>query len=219
MDECGSGPAAQLGCGGPCARRPRLAPPGGAPAHRRAPAACGARLARRARAHVALARGPAGVLAAAAAWFPDNGFATPSLYVPTAWMLGALRSDDLAWAPFPMIETLRGVRQPRRRRFDALPLVGFEADTGLCAAGLGWANVTAPWGGRRKGWLRIALHPYDQRLRSAPAIEPWLRAIPEAASYAALRERGATPGPAHAEREETRPWHPNTGFSSSSPPR
>ncbi|EKF75231.1 hypothetical protein A11A3_04605 [Alcanivorax hongdengensis A-11-3] len=104
-------------------------------------------------------------------WFVDQGLTPSALYVPPAWAMGAISKEALSGMPFRYFETLGGIYDAREDRFDALPLVGFEADTGWRALVLrlfnGWNLMRA----RRSGQpLRVGLHPHDFSLKLAGDI-------------------------------------------------
>jgi len=102
------------------------------------------------------------------AWFDDAGLPAPNLYVPPAWALGALTPGDLRELPFRWYETLTGITDSVSGTHRWLPLVGFEADTGVrrwaLRASNGINRVVAGASGRP---LRIALHPGDLGLSLA----------------------------------------------------
>lgn len=99
-------------------------------------------------------------------WFADNRLSSPTLYVPPAWALGAVRRRDLCGLPFRTVETLLGLFDPGADRFFPLPMAGFEADTAPRAVFLKGSNAVNRWWARRTGRpLRVALHPFDLRYR------------------------------------------------------
>lgn len=144
--------------------------------------------------HLALDRaGIVELMQRSARWFADNDLAVPATYIPPAWALGRLRSADLVSTPFAVIETLRGlrVRTPDGRfHFEALPLVGFEADTPLRAEVLSNWNRLQLRRARRLGRpLRIALHPHDHQLHLARQLRAVLALGWTPLSYAATADR------------------------------
>ncbi|WP_242464218.1 DUF2334 domain-containing protein [Thiococcus pfennigii] len=99
-------------------------------------------------------------------WFADQGFAAPTLYVPPAWAMGRIARARLAALPFRYYEVLSGVYDTDEGRLRRLPLLGYEADTGLRAAFLRFSNgASRALAGRRP--IRIAIHPFDLGLRLA----------------------------------------------------
>lgn len=109
-----------------------------------------------------------GLVARCARWFDHVGLGTPSLYVPPAWALGRLSRADLSALPFRYYETLTGIRDTETRRFRALPLVGYLADTRArvwALRGLNALNRAAAAALRRP--LRVSVHPPDLRLHLA----------------------------------------------------
>jgi predicted deacetylase len=96
------------------------------------------------------------------AWFADVGLAPPRLYVPPAWAQGAMPLTAYRDTSFRWVETLTGIYDVSAGRFRRLPLIGFEADTGLRAVTLRAANavnVALSTASRRP--LRVAVHPHD----------------------------------------------------------
>lgn len=107
----------------------------------------------------------------ASRWFVEHGLASPYLYVPPAWALGALDAADRARVPYAAIEVLQGLIDPVGGELRRLPLVGFEADSRARAL------LLRMWNRRQMRWalgngrpLRIALHPNDFELRLAQDI-------------------------------------------------
>lgn len=116
-----------------------------------------------------LALDPGGILALMRrchAWFPAQGLAAPTLYVPPAWALGPLPVSRLAAQPFRRVETLAGIRDARSGRLRVSPLLGYEADSRRRAAALRGSNALAR-GLARWRQPRIALHPFDGHLALA----------------------------------------------------
>lgn len=121
-------------------------------------------------------------------WFSHQGLHPPSLYVPPAWALGALRREDLAACPFSYIETARGLWHLPSGRRRALPLIGFEADTPARAALLrAWNRANGLWAGSARP-LRLSIHPYDDELLLSDQLRHWLSRISEPVNYRALFE-------------------------------
>lgn len=121
------------------------------------------------------------------AWFSENGFAPPQLYVPPAWGLGALSAAAMRSLPFRYYETLTGVFDSERNQWIRLPAAGFEADTParvLALRTLNAANTALSRWTRRP--LRIAVHPYDLELRMADALRVLLHRVEEACTLEQL---------------------------------
>ena len=115
-------------------------------------------------------------------WFEESGFGIPELYVPPAWALGKISTDQLRKQPFKMIETLTGVLIPAERTFIRLPVVGFEADNFGRQVALRFLNLAAI-SITFTSHVRIAIHPYDHRLRLHLDLVKTLRKYTEFVSY------------------------------------
>ena len=110
------------------------------------------------------------------AWFARHGLPAPSLYVPPAWALGRLPAGAFSRLPFARIEVLRGLIELPAGRLEALPLVGFEADTAWRAAVLGgWNRLQQRRARARRRPLRIGIHPDDPDLRLGQQLRELLR--------------------------------------------
>lgn len=131
------------------------------------------------------------LLRRSSAWFERESLPRPKLYVPPAWALGPISDKHLEQAPYAMIETLRGVCDPRLRRWRRLPLVGFEADTPLRALALRLWNWLQLRRARREGGqpLRIAIHPQDFELHLARDLDAVLRQPQRFTTYSSLELR------------------------------
>lgn len=131
----------------------------------------------------------AALMARSKDWFEANDFQTPELYVPPAWAMGKISTEALANSGFRMVETLRGVRFPESENCKCLPLVGFEADTGLREAALRLLNRVAI--STTKGEpMRVSIHPFDHQLRLRKNLEDVLRNCGETLSYTSLIKNG-----------------------------
>ena len=105
------------------------------------------------------------------AWFADNDLPVSDLYVPPAWAMGSISTQELAKTPFKLFETFSGVLDTRDGRFRRSAMVGFEADNLLrvvsCAVwnqlNLAVAGYDAP--------VRVAIHPNDLSLGMSGALE------------------------------------------------
>lgn len=144
-------------------------------------------ISRRAAEHLALDRNAIPPLVARChAWFPSQGLAPPSLYVPPARALGDLPRSALAALPFSRYEVLTGVILSDGATLKPLPLLGYEADTGPRAAILRLSNRLNRRLARIRGWVRIAIHPYDPGLRLAGDLRRDLGSYPRRVDYGAL---------------------------------
>lgn len=127
-------------------------------------------------------------------WFASVDLPTPELYVPPAWALGPIGRDDLEKAPFPMIETTRGLLFPREKGgpvFRSLPLVGFEADTALREGFLRrWNRFQWTRAARTGRPLRLSLHPHDPELRLRDQLEDVLDRAGRSLGYREMASRG-----------------------------
>ncbi len=123
-------------------------------------------------------------------WFDDAGLAPPALYVPPAWVLGALPLSAFHDTSMRWIETLTGIYDARRRRFHRLPLVGFEADTWLRAASLRCSNaINLALASTLRRPLRVAVHPDDLDLLLARDLRSMIAGGYTASSPDDLRDR------------------------------
>jgi len=112
-------------------------------------------------------------------WFGRHGLPEPDLYVPPAWALGPLPRTEL---PYRFVETLGGVRDLHSGKRLRLPLIGFEADTGVRAGVLRAWNACAGQGEPARP-VRVAIHPRDLRLRLAGDLRRVLGGIAVARGY------------------------------------
>ena len=117
-------------------------------------------------------------------WFQDVGLKRPFLYVPPAWALGNVDTDDLKNLPFKLYETLTGIYDSDTDLTHKLPLIGFEADNLLRIWFLQIFNslnktlsrfINRP--------LRIAIHPSDLELGLASQILPVIKQCETFISY------------------------------------
>ncbi|MEM8867669.1 MAG: polysaccharide deacetylase family protein [Verrucomicrobiota bacterium] len=123
-------------------------------------------------------------------WFGDNDLPLPDFYVPPAWALGPISKQDLAQAPYRIIETTRGLLHPNGNANSSktsllkLPLTGYEADTPLRETLLRrWNASQAKIAQSRDQTLRISIHPNDLQLRVADQLEEQIHAVTSYASY------------------------------------
>lgn len=108
-------------------------------------------------------------------WFDDVGLGHCGLYVPPAWALQRLSLQQLRQVPFRLVETLSGVVWTQSGLRRSLPLVGFEADTGLRKGVVGIFNqCNRLYSQQRARPLRISIHPQDHRLRLARQLHRFL---------------------------------------------
>lgn len=120
------------------------------------------------------------------AWFAAQGLGPPDLYVPPAWALGAIRRSDLAALPFTQYEVLRGVLDGTSGRLRPIPLLGYEADTPLRVPTIRLWNRLNRRLAKRRGWLRIGIHPWDPKLALGADLERDLRRYRQWVDYRAL---------------------------------
>ena len=122
--------------------------------------------------HLALdADGIADLITRCHAWFVENDLPISDLYVPPAWAMGSISTQQLSQTPFRLFETFAGVLDTRDGRFRRSAMLGFEADNLLrvvsCAVwnrlNLAVAGYDAP--------LRLAIHPNDLSLGMSAALE------------------------------------------------
>lgn len=116
-------------------------------------------------------------------WFWDNDLDKPDLYVPPAWAMGRLNSDQLAQSPFRYFENMGGIYDAKNRKFVSLPLAGFEADTFIRSkylAGWNYCNYLLSSDNRP---LRISIHPNDFALRQANQLKWILSKVSEPLGY------------------------------------
>ena len=108
-------------------------------------------------------------------WFDENQLPAPALYVPPAWAMGAVNRNDLEGLGFDYYEYLWGILDGRSGKRQGIPLLGFEADTGLRAWLLRASNMINSLLARLIGTARLAIHPYDLELRLAEDLRRILR--------------------------------------------
>ena len=114
----------------------------------------------------------------------DTFHTIPQLYVPPAWALGRISLQGLRDTPFAMIETLGSVLDVRQGTRLHLPLLGFEADTRLRQCLLYFSNsLNRTLSRQRKLAIRVAIHPYDHRLRLAGSLMASLRSLTDSLFY------------------------------------
>ncbi len=128
------------------------------------------------------------------AWFARHELRTPSLYVPPAWALGALRREELRHLAFDHYELLGGVYNCHGDGFRALPLAGYEADNRLRRHFLRFWNQVNLQRSRLLGQpLRIGIHPYDTELLLRDQLFAQLLACDRFISYDDLFLEGQRP--------------------------
>ena len=92
-------------------------------------------------------------------WFVSNGFTPPRLYVPPAWALGKIKTEDLLNLPFKNFECTTGVLHKGKYKF--LPLVGFIATSQARAYLQKFFNFLNFQMAKMIGVIRISIHPED----------------------------------------------------------
>ena len=108
-------------------------------------------------------------------WFVDNHFLPPTLYVPPAWALGNINTEDLTILPFTNYECTTGIYFEGKYQF--IPLVGFEATTYFRAFCLRFFNFFNYQLAKFIGVLRITIHPRDFQLYLARDANNYLSEI------------------------------------------
>ncbi|MCF7985215.1 MAG: polysaccharide deacetylase family protein [Thiohalocapsa sp.] len=99
-------------------------------------------------------------------WFADNGLDAPTLYVPPAWAMGAVRAEHLAdHCPFERYETFAGILSMPQGRLQGTALLGYEADRAWRAPIIRTWNAVNRARVRNGGLIRIGIHPDDSELR------------------------------------------------------
>ncbi|MEO0510868.1 MAG: polysaccharide deacetylase family protein [Verrucomicrobiota bacterium] len=139
-------------------------------------------------------------------WFSQNELPKPEFYVPPAWALGPISQNDLAQAPYQLIETTRGLihltrdpcsnvsakkspsserPEPRvTRSFRKLPLTGYEADTPFREFFLRrWNAAQAKSAKNNNLPLRISIHPDDLELRVANQMSRQIQSVETFLTY------------------------------------
>ena len=116
-------------------------------------------------------------------WFAANDFPAPSLYVPPAWAMGALRRDDLDQLPFEQYETFSGVYDSGTGTFRRTAMVGFEADTAFRALSCRVWNRWNLWAAGASKPVRVAIHPRDLGLLLGGDLRRFLEQGGHALSY------------------------------------
>lgn len=81
--------------------------------------------------------------------------------------MGGLSRETLARLPFRYYEYLSGVYDSLARRWHRLPLLGYEADTPWRVLPLRLWNRLSRILAYKTGVIRIAIHPFDWKLRLA----------------------------------------------------
>lgn len=118
------------------------------------------------------------------AWFVQNNFTAPCIYVPPAWAMGALSQSALARSPFRIFENLHSVIDLQNKQKNNLPLLGFEADTALRAMFLSVFNQVNWWLAKYQGRpLRIGIHPYDFSYKIDKQLTRFLHGDIQAIAY------------------------------------
>lgn len=108
-------------------------------------------------------------------WFASNDLKQPEYYVPPAWALGKLSGDALSALPYPVIEVTRGLLETATGKIEALPLVGFEADTRFRATFLSrWNHFNYSRASAERP-VRLSIHPFDFDFLIAQQLRDMIR--------------------------------------------
>lgn len=95
-------------------------------------------------------------------WFAQHDLASPGLYVPPAWALGAVSAAALREASlFRQIEVFGGVVDTRTGAGVHVPVLGYEADAAVRVPVLRVWNALSRRRAVRAGYVRIGIHPQD----------------------------------------------------------
>ncbi|MBK1717135.1 polysaccharide deacetylase family protein [Thiocystis violacea] len=141
--------------------------------------------------HLALdADGILNLMSRCHAWFRAHGLRAPTLYVPPAWAMGAIPRNALAELPFLRYEIFSGVLSGQTGRLYPIPMLGYEADRAWRIPVIRIWNHFNRHRSRRRGWLRIGIHPQDLDLALAEDLRRDLRRFRLHADYAAIDEDG-----------------------------
>ena len=116
-------------------------------------------------------------------WFEKWQLQPPTSYVPPAWAMGAIARRQLNHLPFRFYEYQSGVYDALHSRFYRLPVVGFEADNSVRKAALTIWNAINCFLSSRRRVLRISIHPFDNELLLADAMEQLLLQVTATYSY------------------------------------
>jgi hypothetical protein len=100
--------------------------------------------------------------------------------------MGPLQPSALGNLPFAWYEVLTGVREAATGRLRRIPMLGYEADTGLRTPIVRLWNRLNRRQALRTGWLRIGIHPGDLGLPLADDLRADLTRFTRWASYADL---------------------------------
>jgi len=118
------------------------------------------------------------------AWFGQHELPAPTLYVPPAWALGPVPTEALSAVAFERFETLSGIYDSSRGRFQRLPLLGFEVDAAWQSAIVrSWNAVNLSWGRRSNLPIRLGIHPDDFSRRLADQLSTLITAGGTGLSY------------------------------------
>ncbi len=124
-------------------------------------------------------------------WFEENGLSAPVSYIPPAWALGPIYSEDLHQTPYALIETTSCIRLLKQSTSGEivikLPLTGFEADTMIRANFLKtWNNLQTKKAKHSGLPLRISIHPNDLNLKLFNQLERIVKSCNSFLSYKSL---------------------------------
>ena len=130
----------------------------------------------------------------AATWFHDNLGFVPQTYIPPAWAMGGVRPADCQRLPFECVESLSGLHFPRSGRFLMTPLLGFEADTAVRKWAIsGFNALNRLRASTTTHPIRIAVHPFDHRLKLAASLKATLSDHFQTIRYSEVTEEHTCP--------------------------
>lgn len=93
-------------------------------------------------------------------WFSDHGLTAGAWYVPPAWAFGRLPRAQRAESGYRYFESTFGVYDAMEKRFNWLPMLGYEADTrARCLSVRLWNAANRRLARHRT--VRLAIHPHD----------------------------------------------------------
>ena len=109
-------------------------------------------------------------------WFATHDLPEPELYVPPAWAMGKISRNTIDTLPFRYYEYQSGIYDRKLKRFQYIPVIGFEADTRARQAALIIWNYFNIKISKYAGSLRVAIHPFDLELKLGSDLKELIRA-------------------------------------------